>query len=355
MSHSSAASRRLMLSVWSCLVSLGVAPIGTAAEFPTQRTFSARDSLVIGEESKPDARACLDGLAWEPAEFEVSTEPVAGGKGDLFVRFPTPVPSGEAATDLVTMEWYISRDEQGRARRAPAVVVVHESGKGMEVGRIIARDFPRHGLHSFLVYLPHYGTRKSEQGRPTGARIVTALRQAVADVRRARDAVAVLPEVIPDQIFLQGTSLGGIVSATVTGLDHGYDGYFLMLAGGDLYDVIMTGDRDAAKFRAELSAGGLEGEPLRQMARTIEPNRIAHRADPDRVWLYTANYDTVIPPRNSDRLAQALGIDDAHRVRMPADHYSGIIYLPFIMRHMVERMAETTAPREPESSSSGLP
>ncbi|MEZ6066293.1 MAG: hypothetical protein R3B90_11445 [Planctomycetaceae bacterium] len=277
-------------------------------------------------------------MSWYPTGFEVRVEPAAPGRGEYLVSFPSPLGGDTPHTGVVTMEWYLARGPDGKPRRAPGVVVVHESGRGMTVGRLIARDFPRHGVHACLIHLPHYGERSTPQGRPNGAAIVTALQQAVTDVRRARDAMAALPWVENDNIFLQGTSLGGIVSSTVAGLDRGYSGYFLLLAGGDLHSILMHGDRDAAKLRRELSSGGLEGEPLRQLARTIEPLRLAHRADPDRVWLYAAKYDTVVPPANSDRLARAFGLDESHYRRMTADHYTGIVQLPWVMREMAQEM-----------------
>ncbi|MDA1166512.1 MAG: acetylxylan esterase, partial [Planctomycetota bacterium] len=101
------------------------------------------------------------------------------------------------------------------------------------------------------------------------------MRQAVADVRRARDAVAVLPMVDKSRISLQGTSLGGFVSATSGALDDGYDNVFLMLAGGELYDLIQNGKKDAAKVRERLEKAGLSGEKLRELTLTIEPTRVA--------------------------------------------------------------------------------
>ena len=301
-------------------------------------TYDASDTLDTGEESNTDAQACLNGLCWEPGSFKVSIAAPMGTDGDWLVQFPSPIDSGDERNDRVAMEWYVAKNEDGSPKRAPAVVVVHESGSNMEVGRIIARDFPRHGLHGFLIYLPHYGTRRGPDGKPKGAAIVTGLRQAVADVRRARDAVAALPHVDSSRIFLQGTSLGGIVGATAAGLDHGYQGAFLMLAGGDLYGIIMNGQRDAAKVRERLAEGGITGEKLRQLAMTIEPTRLAHRVDPNRVWLYTASKDTVVPPENSKKLIDTMRIPKDHHVELLADHYSGIVFLPFIIEHMVKAM-----------------
>lgn len=311
----------------------------TAADpFPPAVPLTARDTLHVGEEPSADARECLEGLCWSPAEFEVRCEAGRPDRGDVLVRFPSPVPSGVASNDLVAMEWYVVRDEDRQPVPARPVVVVHESGSQMTVGRIIARDLRQRGLHAFLIHLPYYGERRQPERRPQGERILTVLRQAIADVRRARDAVAVLPFVDARHVALQGTSLGGMVAATTAGLDHGYDSVFLMLAGGDLASVIEHGQRDAARFREELERGGVTTEQLRDIARRIEPLRLAHRVDPARTWLYTATYDQVVPQRNSSLLAEGMRLDPSHRVSLAADHYTGIVFLPFVLQHMVQQI-----------------
>src|SRR5690606_32843634 len=125
---------------------------------------------------------------------------------------PSPIASGDAVNDRVAVEWYLARDEEGQPVTAPAVVVVHESGSGMTVGRLFAQGLRKRGLHAFMIHLPYYGERRAGGKRPDGVNLITALRQAIADVRRCKDAVAALPLVQPGPIALQGTSLGGFVS-----------------------------------------------------------------------------------------------------------------------------------------------
>ncbi len=131
------------------------------------------------------------------------------------------------------MEWYQAKDESGAVLNAPAAVIVHESGSGMTVGRLIAQGLRQRGLHTFMIQLPYYGVRRAGE-KPTGERVFAAMRQAIADVRRAKDAVAAIPLVDSTRISLQGTSLGGFVTATTAGLDQGYHRVVIFLAGGDL-------------------------------------------------------------------------------------------------------------------------
>ena len=191
-----------------------------------------------------------------------------------------------------------------------------------------------------MMQLPYYGVRKGQGGRPSGSNLVGALQQGIADARRAKDAVAAMPLVDESRISLQGTSLGGFVTATTAGLDHAYHRTFVLLAGGDLYGTLMSGKKDAQKVRAELTKNGLSNDEVHQMLDSIEPLRLAHRVDPSRTWLFSGKYDDVVPPRSAQLFAEATRIDASHHVEMLANHYSGIIFLPIVTKQMCEIMCE---------------
>ena len=297
--------------------------------------FPARDTLDCGHDSSADAAACLDGLKWKCAPFTVRCEPAADALGDWLIRFPTPLLSGDAANDLVAMEWYQARDEKGEPMRAPAVVVVHESGRAMLVGRIFARGLQARGFHTFLIHLPGYGARASASTADI-ERMLPALKQAIADVRRARDAIAALPLIVPATIALQGTSLGGFVVATVAGLDRGFDKSVILLAGGNLADVLLKGERDAAEMHRALAAAGITDEQIRTLAQTIEPMRLASRVDPEHTWLFSGTMDEVVPPACSRAFAKAAGLDAAHHIEMPVGHYTAALMLPTILAQISE-------------------
>lgn len=311
--------------------------------------FAASDSLDCGTEAVADARECLASLAWTPGEFVVHLEAAEPGCGDWLVRFPSARPIGNDLNDLAAMEWFAPRGADGEIRTAPAIVVVHESGRRMTVGRIVARGLSGLGLHAFLLQLPGYGARRDEKLSDI-ERGLNSMQQAIADVRRARDAVVALPLVDDSVIGVQGTSLGGFVTATVAGLDRGYDRAFILLAGGDLQEVVLNGAKDAAKVRRKLAAAGVTEEQIKELAREVEPLRLAHRIDPTTTWLYSGKFDDVVPPRCSLALASAAKLPDGHHIEMEADHYSGIIYLPSLLKQMAEEMAKPLADESVEAS-----
>ena len=303
--------------------------------------YSAIDSLAPGDETRADARSCLDGLCWQPSAFEIAcVAPTADDTGDVLVRFPSPVPIGDELNDLVAMEWYAAKDADGHVIKAPTIVVIHESGSRMPIGRLFARGLRQRGLHTFMLQLPFYGERRKDRPRPQDARILKAFQQGIADARRARDAVAALPFVDKANISLQGISLGGFITATTAGLDQAYDHVFIMLAGGNIYDVLRNGQHDATKVRQRLEQVGLTDSEIRALADAVEPNRLAHRIDPKTTWLFSATHDTVVPPRNAKSFAEAARLDKQHHVQLYANHYSGVLYLPVVLDKIAKLATE---------------
>ncbi len=334
----------LLLSLIGALSVVAESPVATVTAVPIGSTFAANDSINSDPDPSADARECLKGLRWDAEPFEVQCEASLDGLCDLLVRFPSPRPSGVAVNDEVAMEWYVARDKDRQPIAAPAMVVVHESGSNMAVGRVIARGLRASGVHALMIQLPYYGERKPEGKQLDGSIFISATHQGIADVRRARDAVAVLPLIDKHRIGLQGTSLGGFVAATTAGLDSGYDAVFLMLAGGDLFDVIMSGARDAAEYRKALAEAGLSDDRLKTELRKIEPNRLAHRLNPAQTWLYSGKLDTVVPIKNARILAKAANLDQSHHIEMIADHYTGIVYLPFVLEQMSTNLKAVAIP-----------
>ncbi|MCA9157603.1 MAG: prolyl oligopeptidase family serine peptidase [Planctomycetales bacterium] len=341
-------SHRFLAYVLAACSLIGLTtPPGAWAEAPRDsrvepiagKTFAAHDTLATGHEAELDARNCLEALAWEPNHFEVTLQVAKEHQGDVWVRFPSARPVGDATNDLAAMEWYQARDAAGCVIEAPAAVIVHESGSGMTVGRLIAKSLRSKGIHTFMLQLPYYGVRRAGE-RPQGERLIEALCQSIADARRARDAVAALPLVDASHISLQGTSLGGFVVATTAGLDRGYHSVFILLAGGDLAGVLANGKKDAQKVRQAMMAGGMGEGEYRQMLSRIEPLRLAHRIDANRTWLFSGSYDDVVPPHNSELLATSAHLPEGHHIRLLANHYSGIIFLPMISQQMSQHMRE---------------
>ena len=196
-----------------------------------------------------------------------------------------------------------------------------------------------------MVQLPGYGHRGSPGGRLPADQLFDRLRQAISDVRRTRDAITALPLVDTSHISLQGTSLGGFVVASSGSLDAGYDSVFVMLAGGNLYEMIQKGKRDTARVRQKLTEAGVSDEQLKKLTSSIEPTRVAHRLDPKRTWLFSGIRDTVVPMESALALARAARLPTNHHVKMPTDHYTGIVLLPSMCR-LIAKQVKTLPARK---------
>ncbi|MEX0642807.1 MAG: hypothetical protein WD468_08915, partial [Pirellulales bacterium] len=140
------ASIRWFLLLWLCPTLAAGKEAPPAIELG--RNFAATDTLACGADAQDDANQCLADLSWTPREFTVHLEAAEPGRGDWLVRFPSAKPIGNKTVDLVSMEWYAARDKAGAICQAPAVVVVHESGNRMLVGRLIAQSLNLQGLHT---------------------------------------------------------------------------------------------------------------------------------------------------------------------------------------------------------------
>lgn len=331
--HSLCLYSAIWFSVWGAV---------EAQEPRAVRTYMARDTLAPHADKSEDAQSCLDNLTWKPGEFAVTVEPAKDPDMEGYVRFASPKPNGVEQNDRVALEWYLATDDVGQVIDAPAVIVVHESGSGMQVGRQFARAFRAKKLHAFMIQLPFYGLRRPDGFRQDGRHVEPTMKQGIADVRRARDAVAVLPHVIGTNVALQGTSLGGFVASTTAGLDQGFQSVHIMVAGGDLYNLVLNGQREAGKLRDMLQEAGYTGDKLRDLFNQVEPLRLAHRLNPQTTWMYSATRDQVVPPVHAMKLATAARLTDDHHIQLLADHYTGIIYMPIVVNAISKNIQDMT-------------
>lgn len=320
-----------------------------AADDQISGVFAARDTLRIGEAANEDAAAMIRHLSWVPQEFEVTTRPDPTGQADALITFASPHPSGNAANDTVVIEWYAARGKDGQLIEASAMVVLDIMEGRMRIARLFARSFAFGGVHGFAMHLPYYGPRRPAV-IPEDMDHDYALGrvwQAVADARRARDAVAVLPWVRSDRIGIQGTSLGGFVTSLSASLDDAFNPVLMALAGADLYDLLQNAQRDSEKIRIHLETLGYTGQKLRELTWKVEPARLAHRITPGHAWLFSAREDQVVPPDNARALAREIQLDPSHHIWLSGDHYTCAVHLPRLtvdMLRIIKSLPEEASP-----------
>lgn len=331
--------KRTWCVVFACVTLVFTSYLTAAREARGQAVeahFKATDSQGVFTDDHAETHATLKQFVWEPVDFDVRCTSTPGLAYDALVRFQSPMPTGERWLDEVVLQWYAARGADGKAIEAPAVLLVHSLHPKMVVANQIARDFARRGLHAFVIQMPGYGLRWGGADHHPG---VTALEhggQAVADCLRARDAIRALPNIKPGPIALQGTSLGGFVAATAGGIGRSFDPVILFISGGDGYGALTHGLHDALYLRQALERKGYRGDALRGLLEPVEPLRVAHRLNPQRIWLISASDDVTIPKASSDALARAVGLDHEHHITLNATHYTIVLMLPAITNYMAD-------------------
>lgn len=142
------------------------------------------------------------------------------------------------------------------------------------------------------------------------------------------------PEIDPQISAAVGISTGGLLATVLTAVDPTLTVAALCLAGGDLPDLLLRSDeRRVVEWRAgRLRDDGVGAAELaREIARELvsDPLRFGAYIEPERVLLVSAEFDTVVPPRNQDLLWESLGRPE--RMFVPLGHYSAALALPVIV------------------------
>lgn len=318
---------RAKAQTWPCLGVLLLCASFSSAQI---ETYDAHDTLV------PDD--AIAELAWKPTDFKVRTLP-GDDRYDTLVSFPSPRPSGDNAVDQVSMWWYLAKDAAGEPIDAPAILLVHSLHPRMPVAQALAVSLSAQGYHCFVVHLPGYGGRDDGSGRFPGVVALLHAKQGVADVRRARDAIAALPHVAPGPVAIEGTSLGGFVASVAAGLDDAFDPVVLLLSGGDAARVLTEGAADAQRLYQAMRVEGYDDEELKAMLDPVDPMRFAARLKPDRTYLVSARADQVVAPLSAKRLGDRIGLDAEHHIWIDADHYTAALYLPMVIELIAQHAA----------------
>ncbi len=299
-------------------------------------TFKAHDTDRNWSDDRAEAEVLLESLSWKSSGFEVVCLATPDQPYDALVRFPSPKPSGREVLDTVTLQWYAARDRNGQAIEAPAVLLIHSLHPRMVVARQIAGYFKAKGIHALVLELPGYGSRRYAPERHPGVTALEHGAQAVADSLRAYDAIRALPNIAPEPIAIQGTSLGGFVAATVGAIDRRFDPVVLLISGGDGYTTLREGLHDARYLRQALERKGYQDETMRQLLDPVEPLHFVHRLDPERTWLISARQDQTIPPASRQALVDTIGLDEKHHTMVEATHYTITLFLPIISDYMAD-------------------
>lgn len=322
----------------------------------------AADAELAGEEPGGGTAAdVVASLRWDPGAFDVIVRETPGEDYDARVTFASPRPSGDKRIDTVVLRWYRPPPPPEVSPPAPevplpasdvafenpgagvGVLLVHTLHPDMPIATFLARGLRARGVNGFVLELPGYGSRVGGQRRMTGVTALMHGPQATTDIRRAFDAIraigdAGLMDLDPDRLMIQGTSLGSFFATVASAIDGCFAQTFLVLSGGDVVDILEHGQKDAYHVRGALAHHGYTAEKLRALLDPVEPLRVASRLNPEVTWMFNARDDVVVPARNANLLAEAIGLDPSHHVWMSGNHYTSFLLLPGVLDRMLSEM-----------------
>jgi dienelactone hydrolase len=292
-----------------------------------------------GESTVPEA------FRLEPATFAYELSPLMDGERYRVssLTFPSPVVTPDVANNTVHAEYF---EPLGFPGKRPATVVLHILGADFPLSRYYAARLADRGVAALFVKLPYYGERREPNGpgpvpkkflSDDLERTMRSMRQGVLDVRRAERWLASRPEIDPTRLGVTGISLGGIVSSLVVSVDPDVRSGALLLAGGDLANVLW-GMPEAAPFREMWEADGKTLADLKALTDPYDPLTHAAGMKGKRVLMIDGNVDEVVPPASARALWEAGGRPPI--IWYDCGHYSAVGFLLPAMRRAVDFLAD---------------
>ncbi len=256
------------------------------------------------------------------------------------VLVPTAAPSGEPANDLIPGREFVP---SGAARGAIVILPIWKGRASSGLEEIAARYLALRGFRGFIVPMAYQWERAPEafrRGELTLSADLDRTRAAIVQtVKDARKIAALLEreDGIGDRVGILGTSLGGFVGALAFAVAPEFRAGVFALAGAGVSDVLLHESSETRAIIRELRARGVSEEEVRRRCVDFDPETYSTPERGDRVLLYGALFDRVVPPESTCRLARSFGEPTLRWV--PAGHYTAALFLPDFLRCAEEHFA----------------
>jgi dienelactone hydrolase len=301
-------------------------------------TFEAEDHPLATNGAQGELAELLEQYRHPPQRFSYTMELIDEQPLHRMYKltYPSPFESPWPENNVVPAEFYLPRKATGKM---PAIIVLDILNGAEVLPRMMSRRFADDGIAALYIPMASYGPRRPAdlghrrrlQQDPTT--LVEGIRQTIMDIRRAKSLLASREEIDGEHISITGVSLGGIVSALAAGVDGDFDRVILILAGGDLHEIIFH-TWETRHLREQLEATGHTRETTRDLLRPVEPLNFASRIDAVRCLMINAEADEVIPRSTTEALRRAIG--EPTLLWAPLGHYTSAIYLPNMLRKSID-------------------
>jgi hypothetical protein len=316
------ARRVAALAALSALGACTLVRVQPTAEAPARRT---------GCRCAPPA-ADLDPLPLDPGQVTVT--PAERTVGDEWIlhlytwfhsrdyrveRVEFPGSDGERATAYLSLP--------GGGGRHPAVIVFPILAGSHVVSEALSKALVNRGYA--VLHMQRRPLDFERAGGPEAP--ASAFRHALRDARAMLGWLGQHPEVDGERLAAAGVSLGGIMAATLMGIDPRVRAGYFAMTGGDLAEILYEStERPVRAFRRRLERErGLDTRDafvafVREWTEPVDPLSYSSGVSPETVLLVSGRFDRVVPRARTHTLWEALG-RPTWRL-FPAGHYQ---FLPF--------------------------
>jgi dienelactone hydrolase len=295
----------------------------------------------------PELQKLLEKYEFKDKEFSWQLRPVKDHEkySQHWLTFPSAVQGDIEENNTVWAKYWQPKDDQ---KKRPAALVLHWLGGSFDALDLVCRRLAEEGIAALMMYMPHYGPRKTKNADKSQAlmnldmdRTLANMRQAVLDARRAGDWLASRPDVEPSRVGLVGISLGAILGSLAAGVDDRFSRSVFLIGGGDLPAIIMSGSKETADQKRRLEEAGYTVEKLRELWKDVEPLTYAGRLRREDVLMINAESDEVIPRACTEKLHEAIGKPEIKWFK--GGHYAIAFQLGPIVKDIVAHLSRKSS------------
>jgi len=274
------------------------------------------------------------------------------------LSYPSPTVSPVAQNNTVPADYYVPKQIQPGGHQYPAAICLHILDGNEPLTELVCSVLASRGVPALSFKLPYYGSRGGPRGPEALAddpkMFVSAIVQAGEDIRRTIDLLASRPEINPERIGIAGISLGGIIAATAAGAEPRLHRAGLILAGGDLLQIIHHARETRPLSEMIRRLPPQERADLEAKLEAVDPLRFApalrDRARNGKVLMINAAEDEVIPRPCTEKLARALDLHDHVTWLEGLGHYTAMAELPRALRMTAEFFAQDLPQDSPSAA-----